>query len=391
MSKKSLLLMLTIVFTIGFANAQTKSKDSANSEESGMKQFNDAEERKGVKLKIIPGPMYDPSIKFGIFVAPMMTYYPTKNDMISPASVASVYAMFTTNKSFLFGFNNEWYLKEDTWRLRFRAGGGGLNKDLTLYDIFPDGTLDKSNTTEADSKQKVFQFDSFVMRKVVPNLYAGAGFNYKKISFEGNDERADSLISANGLGDSSGNGGVVYKLEYDTRDNIMYPYSGYYLGYSGYQYFKSNGKENAYFNNAIQALGFWSLTANNRHIIASKVYAYVLTGDPETSNYAYYGRVNGDVQRGYQSGRRVDKNALNIEVEYRWTTPLLDDKIRFVGLLGDGKVFGEYSDFTDAEWLPVVGLGVRYAVLPYERINIRFDVTYSKDDFIWYFGIREAF
>lgn len=388
---KNLLYTLTALCIFILVPRQSTAQKQEKEGQQEMKQFDDAEERQGVKLNIVPGPMYDPSIKFGLFIAPILTYYPTKGDLISPASQTSFYAMYTTNKSYIAGFNNELYLSEDRWRLRFRGGGGALNKDLSLYGVDADGVLDTTSLTIADAKQKVFQLDIYAMRKVVDNLYLGLGANYKKITIEGNDGKADTLVAANGLGSGSGNFGLQYKVDYDTRDNVNYPYSGYYVSYTGYQYFKSDGKENNYFNNTLQVMGFWSLKPNNRHIIAGKFYSNILTGNPESTNYSYYGRINGDVQRGYQSGRRVDKNAVNIETEYRYTTPWFDDKIRLVGLLGTGKVFGEYNNFTDAEWLPVVGTGVRYAILPYERINIRFDVTYSKDDFIWYFGIREAF
>ncbi|MBB6459362.1 BamA/TamA family outer membrane protein [Flammeovirga kamogawensis] len=384
-----LFLFLLVLFSQNSVIAQTEKKKSEKKE---MTKFNTVEERKGVKLRVVPGPMYDPSIKFGLFVAPMLTYYPSKGDTISPVSMTSFYGMYTTNKSYIAGFNNELYLKEDTWRIRVRAGGGGLNKDISVYNVY-DNTLDvdTTNITTADAKQIVFQFDSYLMRRVYNKLYMGLGYNYKKIDFEGNTSRADTLVQANGLTGSSGNNGVAYKMDFDTRDNVNYPYKGYFLSYTGYQYFNSGGKSNAYFANLIKIMGFWSINKNSRHVIAAKVYANLLAGNPEVANFSYYGRVNGDVQRGYQSGRRVDKNALNIEIEYRWTTPLLDNRLRFMGLLGNGKVFGYYNDFTDAEWLPVVGVGVRYAILPYERINIRLDTTYSKDGFIWYFGIREAF
>ncbi|WP_139263153.1 BamA/TamA family outer membrane protein [Flammeovirga pacifica] len=388
----SLRIYITLLFFIGSIGIMYGQSSKKKKE---MTQFDTEKEREGVKLRVVPGPMYDPSIKFGVFVAPILTYYPSKGDTISPNSMSSFYGMYTTNKSYILGFNTELYLKQDTWRIRVRGGGGGLNKELNLYDyqkgtdgnVYPDTT----QLTDADAKQEVFQFDSYILRKVFPHLYVGLGFNYKSNDFVGNDARSDTLVYANGLTGSSGNSGIAYKLDFDTRDNINYPYKGYYVGYTGYQYFASEGKENKYLANMIELMGFWSLNPSNRYIIAAKVYGNILAGSPERANYSYYGRVNGDVQRGYQSGRRVDKNALNIEVEFRWTTPYFDNKLRFMGLLGNGKVYGEYNDFTEAEWLPVVGAGVRYTILPYARINIRFDSTYSKDGFIWYFGLREAF
>ncbi|MGB0836843.1 MAG: hypothetical protein ACPGRE_01995 [Flavobacteriaceae bacterium] len=390
------LYVLVILFIISFATELTYAQEKEKKEKSTkqMTKFDAKKERTGVRFNIIPGPSYDPSIKFGIFVAPMLTYYPSKGDMISPASMSSVYGMYTTNNSYIVGMNNEWYLKEDTWRIRLRAGGGRLNKDLKLYDVYPGTTSpDTSVITEADASQMVFQVDGYAMRKVVKHLYAGLGFNYKKVNFVNNsdDTKVDTLLIANNLVNNFGNIGISYKTEFDSRDNVQYPYSGYYVGYTGYQYLSSGDQDNSYLSNTVDVKGFWSIKKNNRHIIATKLYGNFLGGNPSPANYSYYGRVNGDVQRGYQSGRRIDKNAINIETEYRWTTPLMDNRLRFMGLLGTGKVFGEYNSFSDAEWLPVGGLGVRYAVVPYARINVRFDTTYSKDGFMWYFGIREAF
>lgn len=388
-------LFLGLLFLSISSQAQTE-QDSThhNKPKKEMTEFDDAKERSKPKFRVIPGPSYDPSIQFGLFVMPMLTYYPSKGDLISPASTSSLFAMYTTNNSLLLGFSNMLYLKEDTWRIKFRGGYGGLNKELTLYGL-QEGTLipDSTTTAFADAKQEFAMIGGFAMRKVVENLYVGLGYNYKKVQFQGNDSYSDSLVTANGLTNATGNSGIEYHLDFDNRDNVFYPYNGYFFSYFGTQYFdSSDGVEtNQYFSNSLKLLGFWSLSSDHRNILATKVFGSFLAGNPDEANYAYYGRINGDVERGYQSGRRVDKNAMNIEIEYRYTTPWLDNKIRFMALLGNGKTFGAYNDFSDAEWLPVIGGGVRYAILPYERINVRFDATYSKDGFLWYFGVREAF
>jgi len=59
--------------------------------------------------------------------------------------------------------------------------------------------------------------------------------------------------------------------------------------------------------------------------------------------------------------------------------------------MGAGKVFGAYDSYGEAPPLPVVGLGARYRLLPYERLNFRFDASYGLDGMVFYFGVREAF
>ncbi|WP_281613457.1 BamA/TamA family outer membrane protein [Flammeovirga sp. SubArs3] len=382
----AILLILTLSTTKLWAQDQTGEKQKKE-----MTKFNDANERKGVKFKVIPGPFYDPSIKYGMFLAPMLTYYPSKGDMISPASTTAFYGIYTSNNSYIIGMNNELYLKEDTWRLKLRAGYGNLNKDLSLYGVDENGQLDYSQKTVQDVTQEVRQLETYAMHKVVPSLYMGLGYTYKSYGFTGNTPEAVEALENNDMNGASVNHGLALKLDYDTRDNVQFPYKGYYMSYTGTEFFSEGQNNNAYFSNNFKMMGFWSLTKNHRHIIATKVYGNILVGDVQKQDFSIYGRINGDVQRGYQSGTHTDKNALNVEVEYRYTSPLLNNKLGFIAMVGDGKVFGYYNNFTDAEHLPVVALGIRYAILPYERINIRFDTTYGKDGMVWYFGIREAF
>ncbi len=63
---------------------------------------------------------------------------------------------------------------------------------------------------------------------------------------------------------------------------------------------------------------------------------------------------------------------------------------------GVGKRFGEklegYEEgFRDSDWLGVIGVGYRYTILPYERLNIKVDVTQNSDgETIAYFGFGES-
>lgn len=49
------------------------------------------------------------------------------------------------------------------------------------------------------------------------------------------------------------------------------------------------------------------------------------------------------------------------------------------------------NELPKSELLPGIGVGVRYLMLPKERINIGFDVAVGKDDWGMYFRIGESF
>ena len=49
-------------------------------------KFDHLKERGKTKYNFIPLPSYDPSTKFGLNIMNMFTYYPNKEDLVSPAS-----------------------------------------------------------------------------------------------------------------------------------------------------------------------------------------------------------------------------------------------------------------------------------------------------------------
>ncbi len=81
----------------------------------------------------------------------------------------------------------------------------------------------------------------------------------------------------------------------------------------------------------------------------------------------------------------------NFEAEYRLRTSWLKDRVGFVGFAGVGKVFGDYNSFSDADILPMAGVGARYMLQQDSRMNVRFDNTVGREGVMFYFGIMEAF
>ena len=106
--------------------------------------------------------------------------------------------------------------------------------------------------------------------------------------------------------------------------------------------------------------------------------------------------------RGHYLGRYRDNNLYAAQIEYR--LPLgrsnwIDERhnIPFwqrwglVGFFGLGDVYGPDSNGSLSNIKSSVGLGVRYLILPEERINIRVDFGFGSQMPGFYFGIREAF
>ena len=105
----------------------------------------------------------------------------------------------------------------------------------------------------------------------------------------------------------------------------------------------------------------------------------------------FYGRAAESTQRGFVVGQYYDRNVLSSDLEYRYISPFFHRKLGFAGFANFGKVYGEAKPFEKAKWLIGGGVGVRYFILPYERIHAVLDAAWSKDTFAMYFGLKSPF
>lgn len=332
------------------------------------------------KYSFVPLPSFDPSTKWGISLTNLFTYKVNMNDSISPYSMGGVALQLTSNGSMMLGGGTTMYLNEDKWRVSVFGLVGRVHQDLDLE--FGHDTR---------SKRLLYLINAQGLRQVYRRLYLGLGYSYRKVVYKGRNDEANEELQEIGLYGGEGNHGIKYLITQDKRDNVIYPYHGYYAAARVEQYLKSN-IASAYLANYIEFRHFIDVgDQEGKHIIAYKFLGRFLGGDPLEQNYSYYGRTGGDIERGYETGEYIDRDLVNLEAEYRLRTTLLKSKLGFVGFTGIGKVFGHYNDFSDAEWLPMIGGGLRYCIVPQTRMNVRFDVAGGKEGVVVYFGIREAF
>lgn len=370
---KVLLTILTLVIcTYGIAQQTGVQK----------KQFDALEERSKVKFRVIPMPSYDPSTKWGISLIAMANYYANKKDTISPPSMTGVTGFATTNGSWGTGVMQNYNFNEDKWRMNARIFYANINQELGLGQL-----------GIADATRKMTIANASARRRVVSDLFLGLGYNFRSIKYVGRDSLSQGKLDTAGYNQRAENHGLKYFLTFDNRDNIFYPYRGWYLEYTLGQNF-DNGQtpgNDQFIEHLVDLRYFTSLNKNSDHVLAAHMYGRFLSGNATNENYSFYGRSAIQIQRGYEVGNFIDKNMFNTEVEYRRETPWLKHRLGFIGFVSAGKVFGDYNSFSNAEWLPAIGAGVRYRFLEYERMNFKTDVAYGKEGWTVYFGIREAF
>ena len=314
---------------------------------SKKKSFNSLEERSKVKYRFVPIPSFDPSTKLGLSAFFMANYYADKTDTLSPPSMSGISAFATTNGSWGGGLLQNYNFKEDKWRMTARLFYMNINQILDL------GLLG-----DADAVRKMIIANLNARRQILPDLFLGLGYNFRSVEYEGNDDESQQRLDFAGFNNRARNHGLKYSLLFDTRDNIFYPYTGFYLEYSLGQNFNnpSTESDDGYLEHLIDLRYFTAINRNTDHILAFHLFGRFLAGDATNENYSFYGRSGALVQRGYEFGSFVDQNMYTGEIEYRRETPLLKRRLGFIGFISAGKVFGDYFDFSEAEWLPAAGL-----------------------------------
>ncbi len=339
-------------------------------------------------FKVVAIPFYDPSVSAGISVVPIYAFY-TDNQAVS-ASTISATLTYTENESYYLTGNTDLLLKND--KLRFVSEFGFRHTNFDFVDTIP--------VTE-----ETISFDGDLYYQFFKDIYLGAGINYAATRYEGTRGEGKALLRALGFSpDFESDMGMRFSLLWDTREHYYLPKSGFawQFSYEDHGTWLGNDKNATYASVYSDFRHFYSLDSASNHIIASKwVGRYLMDADQApTSAFTTYGRQGRETQRGFEVGDYIASHMVNVELEYRYKLHDFDsawlNKTSLVGLAGVGKVFGEQiygpeQDFKDSTRLGMIGAGLRYSILPKQRINIRMDITYNSDDEVLaYFSLGES-
>ncbi|WOT04126.1 hypothetical protein [Shewanella youngdeokensis] len=341
------------------------------------------------KYRTIALPFYDPTIKAGVSVIPIYAFYPDDNDLVSDASTIALPLIYTNNDSYVAKVSGDLILFEDTFRASFETGFTSTNMQLSGID----------------SNREMKDFTADFMFKVMEDFYLGVGAIFTSTRYTAdNPEEQDGLTDVGYESDYQNDTGYRLLMQWDTREHFYYPHNGFswILRYEDHTEWLGNDDDSTYSSIFTDYRYFYSINDNPNHIIATKVVGrYLIDADNAPSAaFTTYGRQGREVQRGFAVGDYIASNMVNLEVEYRHkftdTGNEYFDKSAVVLIGSAGKSYGEQltgntEDFRDSDWLSAIGVGYRYSILPFERLNIKVDVIFNSDsETIAYFGFGES-
>jgi hypothetical protein len=180
------------------------------------------------------------------------------------------------------------------------------------------------------------------------------------------------------------NNGLGVMFLVDSRDNVSYAGSGILLEVSGYRFGSLLGGDFDYSNYNVNFSKYFTLKPS--HILASNT---VLTINTEEVPFMRMATIGGDrLLRGYARSRYLARNVVATQAEYRFPVWRRFSMVAFTGV---GDVFDKTADLEVDKLKYTIGTGLRFALNPEEKINIRVDAGYGREGINFFVVLGEAF
>src|SRR6187401_171536 len=360
MVKKITPIFFLLLFAFDFANSQ------------------DSTARKKQKSSIAVMPMINYNrTQGGIVGALVSKYYKlNKKDTISPSSNTGLFGMYTSEKSYaIMGFSRL-YFKRDLWRVTAAVG----TMDINFQFYLEDPTASTGNFYDYSTKANLLVLQ--VQRNIFRRIYFGptASFIKSTTTFDFPGASGKDSVSKSTLNN------IGYIITNDTRDHVQNPTRGMFLNFKNQFYRNWAGSDFEFERYLITYNQFFKLRQKDeKQVLAIRATINVAAGDVPFEGQTVVG---SDDIRGYSQGKYRNDQVYTLQTEYRWNFYKRYGMVAFAGV---ASAVAKLSDIPDSDLLPGVGAGIRFKMLPKEKINIGIDGAVGKDDYSITFRIGEAF
>jgi hypothetical protein len=298
-------------------------------------------------------------------------YKANKKDTISPSSFSGIFGMYTAEKSYAYAVIQQLYLSQDRWRITAAVARADINFQFFLGDA--SANIGEFVDYSTNAKLAMGQ----VQRKIINHLYGGLYTEYNQSTTEFDLGDSIDVRNINNIG---------YIFSQDSRNNVYYPATGLFLNFKNQFYRDWYGSDNNFTRYVLTYNQFFDLQKNEKKILVLRVNLNIATGDVPFQGEAIVGM---DDLRGYSQGKYRGSQVYTVQTEYRWS--FNNSKFGIVGFFGVASAVEDFEEIFSTVLLPGIGAGIRYRIIPKEKINIGIDVGFGKDDYSLTFRIGESF
>ena len=166
----------------------------------GLSAEDQIEEDNGFRWSVIPAPLFNPSLGMGIQILPIFLYPLDKADTISPPSSTSGFLLFAKPDwdipewTVLGSIIQQFYIKQDIWRLSFDIGGASI-----VYKQYAAGNQPGEDNTPVWAILEGFFTSTGVKRKIWSQLYGGLNYNFQYYQIRGRTATDQTYLDAMGF------------------------------------------------------------------------------------------------------------------------------------------------------------------------------------------------
>ena len=362
MLKKNINLLFLLLFAFVFVNGQRSS----------------AAVKKKKVSSIAAIPMINYNRTQGVIVGALVSKYYRLNDKdtISPSSNTGFFGMYTGQKSYAAMGFSKFYFDRDRWRVNAAVG----TMDINFQFYLEEPAASTGNFYDYSTKANFLVLQ--VQRNIFKRLYFGptASFIKSTTTFAFPDVSGKDSVSISTLNS------IGYIITNDTRDHVQYPTRGMFGNFKNQFYRSWAGSDFEFERYLVTYNQFFNLDKkNDRKVLAVRASLNIATGDVPFEGQSVVG---SDDIRGYSQGKYRNDQVYALQAEYRWNFYKRWGMVAFAGV---ASAVAKLSDIPDNDLLPGVGAGIRFKMLPKEKINIGIDGAVGKNDYSITFRIGEAF
>lgn len=210
-------------------------------------------------------------------------------------------------------------------------------------------------------------------------------FTYEQINWT-----KQGLLEQEGLNTMTGyNGGILsglgVQLALDARDNINSAHKGYFAAWNSTAYGKYLGSDFNFHEHRLDLRYYLPLPGERT--IALRTRQWVQFGEVPFHNLA---RTNGTNElRGVPIGTYQDKQLSSYQLEYRGTP--LPWRLGYRIFTDIAQVRSNFNQWSKARYQKTYGLGVRWALNPEQKFNVRIELPIVDGALSPVIEIKEAF
>ena len=325
-------------------------------------------------FSMLLGPSYTAATSAGLGITASGLYSWDRSDPALPKSNVSVFANASLTGMLAVGLRGNNFLPKEKYRLDYQLFFYTFPGDF--WGIGYDNGANGAN--KSDYERVKLQFKPSFLFRLGKSVFVGPVVDVEWVNSFGFENEA--LLE--GQDKSVANYGAGLNFTYDTRDFVLNAYKGNFLRLE--QMFYPSGFGNDY------AFSYTDLTFCTYHqvwkggVLAMELHSLFNYGDVPWTMMAQVG-VQGRM-RGYYEGRYRDRNIMEGQLELRQHIKGRNGIAVWVGL---ANVFPNFGHIYFDQILPNYGVGYRWEFK--KRVNVRFDLGFTKDSPNFTFNINEAF